>query len=256
MDIELRPGFSCLLSKRDATCYFDQLAPPKRLRRFFGRPPIIEGDFTRTGDLSLIHLRRYLDTTGDLKPGTILYLVSCCWPAGNSRSSFVAQSVLLKCCLNAGLNAKHFLCIETPPPLRTDGCFALATDDIVHVTLQGPLHSHRRVSDIDKALVDHGIERNAEKDVTAATNGTALETDLVDGAYFAPAIKKLEILLAGVTSILKQRLLSPLEMHTHFLVTTHGFSYWPGHHFRVSMRSTALRASQMSESKQHYHQSV
>ena len=89
-----------------------------------------------------------------------------------------------------GIDAKHFLCIETPPPLRTDGCFALATDDIVHVTLQGPLHSHRRVSDIDKALVDHGIERNVEKDVTAATNGTALGTDLVDGAYFAPAIKK------------------------------------------------------------------
>ena len=107
-DIELRPVFSCLLSKRDATCYFDQLAPPKRLRRFSGRPPIIEGDFTRTGNLPLIHLRRYLDTTGDLKPGTILYLVSCCWPAGNSRSSFVAQSVLLKCCLNAGLTRNIF----------------------------------------------------------------------------------------------------------------------------------------------------
>ena len=53
-----------------------------------------------------------------------------------------------------------------------------------------------------------------ELNVTAAANGSALGTDLVDGAYFAPAIKKLEILLAGVTFILKQRLLSPLEMHT------------------------------------------
>ena len=125
----------------------------------------------------------------------------------------------------------------------------------MHVTSQGPLHSHRRVSDIDTALVDHGIERNAAKVVTAAANGTDLEIDLVDGRNFAPAIKKLGVLLPGVTFILKQLLLSPLEMHTLFGHFT-CFSYWPGHHFRVSIRSTALRANQMSESKEHSHQSV
>ena len=53
-DIELRPGFSCLLSKRDATCNFDQLALPKHLRRFFGRPPIIAGEFARACNLPCI----------------------------------------------------------------------------------------------------------------------------------------------------------------------------------------------------------
>ena len=54
----------------------------------------------------------------------------------------------------------------------------------MHFTSKGPLLSHRCVSEIDKALVDDGIKRNAEKDVTGATNGTALGIDLVDGIYF------------------------------------------------------------------------
>ena len=52
-----------------------------------------------------------------------------------------------------------------------------------------------RMGEIHKALVDRGIKRNAEKDVTGASNGTALGTDLVHGIYFAFAVKKLGILL-------------------------------------------------------------
>ena len=81
---------------------------PKHLRRFFGRPPIIAGEFARACNLPFFHLKRYLDTTGDLKPDTILYSVSCCWPVGYSWSSFVALSVLLKSCLNAGLTRIYF----------------------------------------------------------------------------------------------------------------------------------------------------
>ena len=65
--------------------------------------------------------------------------VSRCLLMGYSWSFFVAQSVLLKCCLNAGLTPE-LLCTDTPPPLRTDDCFALAT----------AFH----MSDIDKVLVD------------------------------------------------------------------------------------------------------
>ena len=65
--------------------------------------------------------------------------------------------------------------------MRTDDCSALANDDIMHFTSEGPLLSHRRTSEIDTALVDHGIKRNAEKDVKGATNGTTLGSDLVDG---------------------------------------------------------------------------
>ena len=50
-DIELRPGLSCLLSKRDAACCFNELALPKHLRCFFGRPPIIAGEFARACNL-------------------------------------------------------------------------------------------------------------------------------------------------------------------------------------------------------------
>ena len=146
--------------------------------------------------------------------------------------------------------------MDPPPPLKTDDCFALATDDIMHFTSKEPLPSHRRMSEIGKALADHGIKRNAEKDVVSATNGTDFGIDLVDGIYSALAIKKLGILFSGVTFVLKQRLLSPLDMHTHSLVTLHGFSYWSGHHFRASMRSTALRAKRMSERKELFHLSV
>ena len=60
----------------------------------------------------------------------------------------------------------------------------------MHFTSKGPLLSHRGTSEIDEALVDHEIKRNAEKDVTGATNGTALGSDLADGLYFALATKQ------------------------------------------------------------------
>ena len=123
----------------------------------------------------------------------------------------------------------------------------------MHFTSEGPLLSHRRMSEIDTALVDYGTKRNAEKDVTGATNGTALGIDLVDGLYFALATNQLGILLSGVTFILKQRLLSPLEMHTLLRSLHMVFSIWPGHHFHVSMTSTTLRANQMSERKKLFH---
>ena len=44
----------------------------------------------------------------DHTPDTILHAVSCCWPMGYSWSSFIARSVLLRCCLNAGFTRKHF----------------------------------------------------------------------------------------------------------------------------------------------------
>ena len=47
----------------------------------------------------------------------------------------------------------------------------------MQVTSKGPLLSHRRMSETDTALVDHGMKRNAEKDVTGATNGIALGID-------------------------------------------------------------------------------
>ena len=40
-------GFPVSCQKRDGTCYFDQLALPAHLRRLFGRPPVIAGDFAR-----------------------------------------------------------------------------------------------------------------------------------------------------------------------------------------------------------------
>ena len=140
------------MSKRDATCYVDKLAFPKHLRRFFGLPPIIAGKFARACNLPSFDLKRYLDTTGDLNQAR--YDSVSCWPTCYSWSSFVAQSVLLKYCLNARL----------------------------HFTSKGPLLSHRLMSDIDKALVDHGMKRNADKDVTGA-NGTAFGIDFVDGTY-------------------------------------------------------------------------
>ena len=83
----------------------------------------------------------------------------------------------------------------------------------MHFTSKGPLLSHRRMSEIDKALVGQAVKRNAEKNVTGAEPVWGL-IDLVDGIDFALAVKKLGILLSGVTFILKRRLLSPLAMHT------------------------------------------
>ena len=86
------------LTKRDASCYFDQLKLPVHLRTFFGRPPVFAGELARRANISLDTLRSYVDTGGNVTPDTLLYPVSCCWPMGYSWSSFVAQSVLLAAC--------------------------------------------------------------------------------------------------------------------------------------------------------------
>ena len=92
------------------------------------------------------------------------------------------------------------------------------------------------MSEIDRALVDHGTKRNAKKDVTGATNGNALGIDLVDGRHFAFATKKLGVLVSGVTFILKQRLLSPLEMHTRASQFTSGSTKHPAEWNKISGR--------------------
>ena len=66
-DIEFRPRFSCLLS-----------ADLPRTRAPFSLDDI---QASRV-DLRACNLKRHLDTTGDLKPDTILHPISCCWPMG------------------------------------------------------------------------------------------------------------------------------------------------------------------------------
>ena len=109
----------------------------------------------------------------------------------------MARSVFLVCCLIVGLTRSHFfLRVDDHPPVGTDDSFAVATDDLCDFTSKGPQVSLRRMVDIDTAMVDHGVRRNIEKNMTAAHNGTALGVAIVSGAYFAPTIMKLGTLLS------------------------------------------------------------
>ena len=123
----------------------------------------------------------------------------------------------------------------TPSPLRTDNCFALAFDDDMHFISKRPLCSHRRMSEIDKALIDHGIKRNAEKDVTDTINGTTLGILRLLSKKWNSAIWRHLHPEINVCCLLFK--------YTHSLPILTDFSYW----------SIALRVTKMSVRKELFH---
>ena len=66
LDLEAGPGQPLYFSKRDATSYFDSLAAPLEMRKWFGRPGVKALDLVHAlGSSSLEDLREFIDWDGD-----------------------------------------------------------------------------------------------------------------------------------------------------------------------------------------------
>ena len=142
----------------------------------------------------------------------LIYPVSCCWPMGFSWSSFIAQSHLLACCRAAGLSESMALADNRPSPLAMSEVFSLATDDVMHFTQGDPELSSSRMRDLDRAMKEGGVVRNADKDLVAASSGTAIGIDLDEGLYLAPHAEKLALVLSGAGCLTDSLKLSPSGM--------------------------------------------
>ena len=159
--LEVKPGRTLLLSKKDCRCFFDQLALPRAVQPWTGRPPVrfdellgVDG-MSRDELLGLLssgkHRRDASSSCARIRGADVFYPVSRVWCMGFAWSSFIAQSTLLACCRAAGFRDRMCLCDGNPAPDVDDEAYALATDDVMHFTTGGVSISESRMSALDEA---------------------------------------------------------------------------------------------------------
>lgn len=214
LDLEIPWGSEVFFSKRDASTYFDTLAAPVALRKWFGQPPVQVHELLAEG-LSLQQVLSFCDEVDAEQLGlhARLFPVHCIWPMGFSWSSAVAQDTTISMCLKAGVAEENIASLDHPSPEnQTEMCF-VATDDVVLVHkdakqgLETLLH-------LDKAFQTHGIPKNTKKDVSLASNVTALGCDLSNNpAKVEPASGKLVQTLARTLDLLRIGHASPRAVH-------------------------------------------
>ena len=118
--IETSAGTSLFVTKRDMRVYFDQLSLVENLRPYFARPPVRLRDLLRHGDICLHDLTALDHGLGVCDSSALLYPLCATWPMGFAWSSYIAQSVLLKRCEEAGLDRLMVLADTAPLPCSFD----------------------------------------------------------------------------------------------------------------------------------------
>ena len=211
LNIEARPETPLRIWKRDAQCFFDQLALPVALRAWFGRPPLALADLTVYGGASRDELQYFCD--GPLpNAGALVHPVCCTWSMGFSWSSFIAQSTLLAKCRDAGLTDSRMLADDLPPPAR-GLTYGLATDDVMIFDAGGSGLGQQAANRLDKVLGDAGLLRNCAKDVDDVECATCIGVDISAGRFAGPNAARLCVLAGGLSHILRRRpTVSPDEL--------------------------------------------
>ena len=75
---------------------------------------------------------------------------------------------------------------DTATPSDMGEVFCVATDDVLHFS-QSRAAGIRRMTRLDRAFEQHGIEKHCKKDVNGDLNGTCLGVALTDGTKLSPA---------------------------------------------------------------------
>ena len=105
---------------------------------------------------------------------------------GFSWSSFIAQSVLLGCCVRSGLSTHIILAEDKPVPARRDLGYALATDDeiVFKVAPADAVRPSQPVLDrLDPEIDRRGIQAARAKDVNDKHDTTCIGVDISEGRY-------------------------------------------------------------------------
>ena len=199
------------LYKRDARCFFDQLAIPAEIQQWFDRPRLYVREMIKYGDTSLDELRRYWCGTATLTLDTIAHPLCLSWPMGFAWSSFLAQSTLLALCLRGGLKLSQILSSDRVTPNSTRCNFALATDDLMVFGRGNQSSIKHRLARVDKAIKDGGVQRHPDKDEDEKATGTAVGVDLDQGLYLAPHAPKICKLVGGLTYFLRDQPLVTID---------------------------------------------
>ena len=105
------PGKPVRVSKRDARCWFDQLQAPRKLHRWFAKPPVQTRNLLALGVVTEEDVRDALKATGATKVHLQrrLWPVSRVWPMGFSWSSYVAQEELISVSVESVLGKRFVM---------------------------------------------------------------------------------------------------------------------------------------------------
>ena len=203
---ELRAGRTLEVTKRDASCYFDQLALPEALVRYMGRPRIWREEFLEAG-CTEAELHDFLGTTGTAEREW-WYPAARVWGMGFAWSSAVGQQVLVELCRLAGLDPSQILSPARPVPESARLQHAVATDDVM-IFSDVPGGTRAAAMALDEKLARAGVQRNVEKDVDGATDVRCIGVDLVQGSRWCAPAERSWRTLADVRALLQHPRATP-----------------------------------------------
>eukprot|EP00435_Cladocopium_sp_Y103_P008297 s2259_g2.t1 len=213
LDLELADTDQLLFSKRDASTYFDTLQAPAPLRQWFGQPPVSVGELLSAG-CSYEDVTAMCDDFGPFANGDEFFPVHTVWPMGFSWSSAVAQDNTVAICKAAGISEDNILSLDHDIPSDQRELCLVATDDTVLIH-KDPHLGASTLHRLDEAFALHKVPRNTAKDVTLATELTALGCDLSGRpGLVEPNKDKLGQCLCRTLDVLVQRFASPKEINS------------------------------------------
>ena len=82
---------------------------------------------------------------------------------GFAWSSYVAQSVMVGCCMAAGSSSDDFLADECRVPDAMTDVIGVATDDVMHFTNTGPYRGQIWTEHLEDAFGKAGVISNVSK---------------------------------------------------------------------------------------------
>ena len=198
------------VSKRDASCWFDQLVAPEALRVFFGRPRVSVQLLQRW--MSDDELAQHL-VEGATLSHEYLFPISNVFPMGFSWSSFVSQNKLLDVCAQAGLRADSILAADKSSPINDFITFAAATDDVMIFSRCPEGTTRIAANRLDETMATNGVVKHSAKDVNDELNATCIGVDLENGLRWVAPGARCKAAIITVSALCTARVASPRQVH-------------------------------------------
>ncbi len=211
------------MSGRDGQVFFDQLRLARPLQPYMGRPTegLAEllnsdgmsgshGGLTRSEVDAMIIDGKLSDATDGLTP------VNLTWAMGFGWSSFIAQSVMVDCCHDAGFQPCQFLTEAKALPAAGDSTISVATDDVIHFLRASPCEVEQLAEPplavLDSVWSRRNVLPHQSKSYDLHLSGTALGVELLDSVSLAPRGQRLCALIAAAIDLMRSPFATPLEL--------------------------------------------
>lgn len=202
------------VSKRDGSCWFDQLLLPLQLRKWMVRPPVHVSELVSIGEMPILEINVRMEAHEiTLTSQTCLYPVSRAWPMGFSWYSTIAESYLLHLCARAGMTEAMVLSSAAPTPADQSLTFAAATDDVMIFSNSGPGVTAQAAARLDAVIAQQGAVKNCAKDINDELNATCVGVDLEEGLRWGVPPGRCMAIILGTLHLCGVQEASPKQVH-------------------------------------------